>query len=426
MKRYLEKLPAELKKIINLAAEVSKETGMPACLVGGFLRDLILGVANFDLDITVEGSGIIFAQKLAKKLKSGIRIHERFGTATLTLDNCLKVDIATTRKEKYPCCACLPVVSSGSLKEDLMRRDFTINAMAVSIAEGNEQKLIDPFGGKDDLKSGRIRILHDLSFKDDPTRILRAIRFEQRFDFKIEPKTLALLKEAIGSGLLNKAHARRTRDDLILMLKERDPLKQIKRLSDLGGLSFLSDKLRFAKSTQDLFEAIDKEIRWFMKNYSARRQLDTWLIYFTALLKPLSLAQLKLVTCKLGLRKGEEKRIISYCRDTHKLIPSLSKKGIRPSHIFSLLEPLSYEEIVLLRAAGCQNKYLKEYITDFLEIYNGMRLYVSGHDLHGLGILPGPRYQKIFAQVLAAKLNGQVKTRRQELALIKKLIKIQR
>ncbi|MDD5477146.1 MAG: CCA tRNA nucleotidyltransferase [Candidatus Omnitrophica bacterium] len=424
MKSYLEKLPPELKKIIDLAAEVSQETAMPAYLVGGFLRDLILGVANFDIDITVEGSGIIFAQKLAKKLKSGIRIHERFGTATLTLDNCLKVDIATTRKEKYPSCACLPVVSSGSLKEDLMRRDFTINAMAVSIAQDNEQKLIDPFGGKEDLKSGRIRILHDLSFKDDPTRILRAIRFEQRFDFKIEPKTLALLKEAIGAGLLSKAHAHRTRDDLILMLKERDPLKQIKRLGDLGGLSFLSDKLKFGKSTQDLFKAIDKEICWFMKNYSARRQLDTWLVYFTALLKPLSLAQLKLVTCKLGLRKGEEKRIISYCRDTHKLVPSLSKKGIRPAHIFSLLEPLSYEEIVLLRAAGCQNKYLKEYITDFLEIYNGMRLYVSGRDLHGLGILPGPRYQKIFAQVLAAKLNGQVKTRRQELALIKRLIKI--
>lgn len=423
MKRYLEKLPQELKKIINLAAEVSKETAMPAYLVGGFLRDLILGVANFDLDITVEGSGIIFAQKLAKKLKSGIRVHERFGTATLTLDNCLKVDIATTRKEKYPSCASLPVVSSGSLKEDLLRRDFTINAMAVSIAQGNEQKLIDPFGGRDDLKSGTIRILHDLSFKDDPTRILRAIRFEQRFDFKIEPKTLALLKEAIGAGLLNKAHAHRTRDDLISMLKEKEPLKQIQRLSDLGGLSFLSDKLRFSRSTQDLFKAIDKEICWFTKKYSSRRQLDTWLIYFTALLKPLSLIQLKLVTSKLGLRKGEEKRIISYCQESHKLIPLLSKKGIRPARIFSLLEPLSYEEIVLLRAAGCQNKHLKEYITDFLEIYNGMRLYVSGGDLHGLGILPGPRYQKIFAQVLAAKLNGRVKTRRQELALIKKLTK---
>jgi len=422
MRKYFKKLPLELKKIIRLAAEVSQETAMPVYLVGGFLRDLILGAANFDLDLTVEGSGIVFARKLAKKLKSGIKIHERFGTAVLTLDNRLKVDIATTRKEKYPSCACLPAVSSGSLKEDLLRRDFTINAMAVSIAGGDEQKLIDPFGGKEDLKSGSIRILHDLSFQDDPTRVLRAIRFEQRFDFKIEPGTLALLKEAIGAGLLNKAHAHRMRDDLVLMLKEKNPLRQIRRLSDLGGLSFLSDKLRFGKSARDLFKAIDREICWFAKNYSARRRPDAWLIYFTALVKPLSLSQVKLIIDKLGLPKGEEKRIIGYCRESRKLILSLSRKGIRPARIFSLLEPLSYEEIVLLRASS-QNKYLREYIADFLGIYNGMRLYVSGRDLQGLGILPGPGYQKILAQVLAAKLNGEVKTSRGELAMIKRLIK---
>lgn len=419
MKNYLQRLPAKLKAIIQFAAEVSKETSMPAYLVGGFVRDLILGVDNFDLDITVEGSGITFAEKLAKKLKSDLRIHERFGTATLILDKNLKVDIATTRKEKYPSSACLPVVSQGTLTEDLLRRDFTINAMAASI---DEQKLIDPFAGKADLKNGIIRILHNCSFKDDPTRILRAIRFEQRFNFKIEPKTLALLKEAVENGLLSKVHVHRTRDDLILMLKEKNPLKQIKRLSDLGGLSFLSDKLKFTQETRDLFKSIDKQICWFAENYSGRRQLDSWLVYFTALLKPLNLAQIKKITAILGLRKGEEKRIINYHQDSRKLIPSLSKRGISPAHIFSLLEPLSYEEIILLRASS-QNKYLKRYIVDFLEIYNGMRLFVSGHDLHGLGILPGPRYQKIFKQVLTAKLNGQVKSHQDELNLIKKLTK---
>ena len=422
MKRYLEKLPVELKEIISLITQVSKETGMPAYLVGGFPRDLILGVPNFDIDITVEGSGIIFSEKLAKKLKSGLRIHERFGTATLTLSNCLKVDITTARQEKYPSFACLPQVRPGSLKEDLMRRDFTINAMAASLVEGDEQKLIDPFGGKDDLAAGRIRILHNLSFKDDPTRILRAIRFQERFDFKIEPQALALLKDAVACGLLNKVHAHRMRDNLILMLKEKSPSKQMKRLSDLGGLSFLSDKLRFGKLTEKLFKLVDKEIYRFVKNFSTRRKLDSWLIYFTALLKPLSLTEIKMIIHKLGLRKGEEKRIISYCQGSRKIILSLSKEGISPSRIFSLLEPLSYEEIILLRC-NSQNRYLKEYIKDFLEIYNGTRTYVTGDDLHGLGILPGPRYKKIFARVLAAKLNGQVKSRRGELALIKKLVK---
>jgi len=422
MKRYLQKLLAELKEIINLAAQVSQDIGMPAYLVGGFLRDLILGVQNFDIDITVEGSGIVFAQALAKRLKSDLRIHERFGTATLTLGNCLKVDVATARLEKYPSCASLPVVSSGSLKEDLRRRDFTINAMAASLVGADEHKLIDPFGGQNDLASGRIRILHDLSFRDDPTRILRAIRFQQRFNFKIEPKTLKLLKQAIEEGLLKKVHSHRMRDELILMLKEIDPSKQMKRLNDLGGLSFLSDKLRFTKSTHDLFKLIDKEIRWFVKNFSSRRKLDSWLIYFMALLKSLNLAQVKIIILKLGLRKGEEKRIINDHQNSHKITLSLSKRGVRPAHIFTLLELLSYEEIILLRASS-QVKCLKKYIKDFLEIYNGMRLFVSGHDLHGLGILPGPRYEKIFAQVLVAKLNAEVKTRSQELALIKKLIK---
>ena len=141
-----------------------------------------------------------------------------------------------------------------------------------------------------------------------------------------------------------------------------------------------------------------------------------------ALIGPLSLNQIKTVILKLGFPKGETKRVISYHQDSHKVVPFLIKKGIRPAHIFSLLEPLSYEEIILLKASF-GNRYLKKYIKDFLEIYNGMRLFVSGHDLAGLGILPGPSYQKIFALVLAAKLNGDLKSRFQELALIKKLIK---
>ncbi|TAM38995.1 CCA tRNA nucleotidyltransferase [bacterium] len=421
MRAYLKRLPAELKELISLAGKVSRETRMPAYLVGGFLRDLLLKKRNFDLDICVEGNGIIFAEKLAKKLRSGIRVHERFGTATLILKGRLKVDVATTRKERYPCCASLPVVSEGSLIEDLMRRDFTINALAFGINQGQGQKLIDPFGGREDLAKGRIRVLHDLSFKDDPTRILRAIRFQQRFGFKIEPKTFLLLKEAIDSGLLYKVNVHRIRDELILMLKEDNPAKQIKALYSLAGLSFISPKLKPGKATYSLFKAIDKEIAWFNKNFPGRRHLDVWLIYLAGLLKPLGLAEIKKICRNLALRGGEEKRIAGFRQSGARIIVSLSKKGASPSRIFSLLEPLSYETIILL-AAVSKNKYCRKHIADFLEIYNGMRLYVSGHDLHGLGILPGPVYQKIFAKVLAAKLNAKVSTYEDELALIRRLI----
>ncbi|MDP2927368.1 MAG: CCA tRNA nucleotidyltransferase [Candidatus Omnitrophota bacterium] len=421
MRKYFKKLPRELREVISQASQVSQETRMPAYLVGGCLRDLILGVKNLDLDIAIEGNGIIFAQNLAQKLKSRLKTHERFGTAILILSDGLKVDIATTRQEKYPYSAALPVVNSGSLKEDLKRRDFTINAMAVSIAVDKEQKIIDPFGGQDDLSSGRIRILHNLSFKDDPTRILRAIRFSQRFDFKIEPKTLLLLKEAISDGLLDKVNPHRMHDELILMLKEQNPFRPIKELDDLGALSFISTKLKIGKSTQALFKSISKEIAWFVKNFPARRQLDTWLVYFAALLAPLTWLEIKLIIYRLGLRKGEQKRVTSYYRGRKKLISSLSKKQVAPEQIFLLLEPLSYETIILL-SATTPNKNFKKYLADFFEIYNGMRLCISGHDLGGLGVLPGPEYQKIFAKVLTAKLNGQVRNRQTELALIRKLV----
>ncbi len=423
MEKYFKKLPKDLKEIIRLVQDVSGEIRMPAYLVGGCLRDLILGVKNLDLDIAIEGNGIIFAQRLAQKIKSKLVIHERFGTATLILKDSLKVDIATARQEKYPHSAALPVVSPGSLSQDLKRRDFTINAMALSLVADKEKAIVDPFGGQDDLISGRIRILHDLSFRDDPTRIFRAIRFSQRFGLKIEPKTLLLLKKAIGDGLLNKVNPHRMRDELILMLKEQNPFRPIEALDCLGVLSFISTKLKIGKATQRLFQSVTKEITWFTKNFPARRQLDSWLIYFAVLLESLDLEQIKIVIRRMGLCKGEEKRVISYYYGRQRIIATLSKKQVAPEKIFSLLEPLSYETIILLSVTS-QNKNFKKHLNDFLEVYNGMRLCVSGHDLGGLGVLPGPQYRNIFAQVLVAKLNGRAKSRQAELALIKKLVDI--
>jgi len=420
MKKYFKKLPPALKKIINSAQLVAAKTKMPAFLVGGCLRDLILGAKHCDLDITVEGDGILFAEKLAEKLKAKIIIHERFKTATLILPGDLKLDIATTRHETYPAPAALPLVSPGRLLDDLSRRDFTINALAANISLAAGEPIIDLFSCQNDLAAGRIRILHDLSFKDDPTRILRAVRFSQRFGFRIEAKTFRLLREAINQGLLDKVHPHRLRDELILILKESDPFGPLKVLSQLGALSFISPKLKVDQKTKSLFKSAKKELDWFVKNFPARRQLDRWLVYLALLLNPLSLPKIKLVSQRLGLRKGEQKRLVSYYQGRAKLNVALSKSKVLAQEVFSLLEPLSYETIMLLRATA-KNKNLKKHLSDFFEVYNGMRLCVSGHDLGSLGILPGPQYQKIFAKVLAAKLNGQVKNRQAELALIRRL-----
>jgi tRNA nucleotidyltransferase (CCA-adding enzyme) len=422
MKTYLNNLPKEIQNLIRLTGDIASQNNMYAYLVGGFVRDLILGAKNLDLDIVVEGEGIKFAEALAQRLQAKLIRHRRFGTATVILKKRLKVDIATARREYYPQPAQLPEVTPGTLKDDLIRRDFTINAMAISINQSDFGRFIDFFGGKEDLFLKKIRILHDLSFIDDPTRILRAIRFEQRYNFKIEPKTLRLLKEAVRLKMLEKTQPQRLRDELILILKEEHPLKQLKRIKGLTGFKFVNPGLSLSQKTTELLKSIQGRIDWFRKNYPRRRQLDTWLIYLIGLLEPLDINKIRSVCKRFAFRRGEEKRILNYKKMSRKIIQELSRMKIKPSKIFTLLEPLSYEVIILIKAKS-RNIRLQKHIEIFFEIYNGMRPYICGEDLRKLGIAPSPFYQKVFTKVLEAKLNGLVKTKEEELLLIKKLIR---
>lgn len=419
MKKYLNKLPKDILDLIYKASDIAGRKNLPVYLVGGFVRDLILRVRNLDLDMVVEGCGVDFAQEFAKHLKAKLIMHKRFGTATIYLSDQLKIDIASARIEFYPSPAHLPVVEYASLKDDHFRRDFTINAMAINIGRNNFGELIDLFGGERDLKSKSVRILHNLSFIDDPTRILRAIRFEQRYDFKIEPQTLKLLKNAARLKMLEKVEPQRIRDELILVLKEERPIKELKRINDLAGFGFIDKRLRILKNILSLLVSAEKEVERFKKANSFRRPLDAWLIYFMGLTDLLSAGNLKSICSKFGLKKGEEKRILAYKEIKLGIISALSKKTVTPSKIFDLLEPLSYEVTLALKAKY-RNRYLQEHVNDFFEIYNDIRISLSGEDLHKLGIPPGPRYKEIFSKVMAAKLNGLVKTREEELEFIKK------
>ena len=436
MKDYLNKLPNEIKDLIRLVSDIANKNNILAYLVGGFVRDLILGVKNLDLDIVVEGDGIKFAEGLSEKLRAGLIRHRRFGTATVILKDNLKIDpsaslrvngergrtidIATARREYYPHPAHLPEVTRGILKDDLMRRDFTINAMAISINRQDFGRFIDCFGGKKDLADKNIRVLHDLSFIDDPTRILRAIRFEQRYNFKIEPKTLEFLRQANRSKMLEMVSRERLRDELILILKEERPLKPLIRIEELIGFGFINSGLSLSKKTHTFLKSIESQIIWFKRKYPKRRQLDTWLTYFMGLIETFNINSIKLICKKFAFRRGEEKRILAYKIIKSKFIKDLSQNKIKPSKIFSLLEPLSYEVIILIKAKF-KNANIKKHIEDFFEIYNGMRIHISGEDLRRLGLTPGPDYQKIFHRVLNAKLDGLVKTKKEELELIKKI-----
>ena len=417
MKEYLKNLTRDIRDLVCLTGKIASQRDVNAYLVGGIVRDLILGVPNFDLDIVIQGDGLKFAFELARCLDARLVTHPRFGTATLITPKKIKLDIATCRSEVYPEPASLPVVSPGTIEEDLARRDFTINALAIDILPESFGKLVDFYQGRKDLKAKSIRILHDLSFVDDPTRIIRAVRFEQRLKFRIEPRSLKLLKAAAKKGMLKRVSPHRLRDEIILILSEPVAVRCILRLKRIIGLDFIHQQLELNQIHLKYLKAINKEIDWFNKNFHQRRSLDTWLMYFIGLLSPLNTRQISQVCKKFSLRRGEIKRIISYKRFSAQNILFMSKKNISPSKIHKTLQPLSFETILLIKAKY-RNKFLDLHINNFLKHYNDTRIYISGKDLTQFGLKPNPDYKKILARLFSLQLDGQINSRQDALEWI--------
>ncbi|MBU1007028.1 MAG: hypothetical protein KKH08_05515 [Candidatus Omnitrophica bacterium] len=227
-----KKFPKKVLAIVNTVGEIADKRTFRVYIVGGLVRDLLLGTSNYDLDFVVDGDGIEFAKALNGYLKGELKIHRAFKTATL-MHKGLRIDISTARGESYKKPAAYPDVRPGTIKEDLFRRDFTINAMAVSVNKKTFGQLIDLYGGAGDLKKGIIRVMHDKSFSDDPTRVFRAVRFSARFDFKIESHTKDLIKKAVLSGLLGDVNRGRIKKEVDLFLKEKEPKKCFGMFADL-------------------------------------------------------------------------------------------------------------------------------------------------------------------------------------------------
>lgn len=223
------RLPHILKEI----GQVADECNTRIFVVGGFVRDLLLGVQDVDIDIVVEADAINFAKILADRFGVKFIKHEGFKTATLE-KNGFRIDLATARKEYYKKPAVLPTVKPGTIKEDLFRRDFTINAMAISLNKGSFGELVDFFGGLADLKNKKIRVLHEKSFIDDPTRILRLLRFKHRLGFKVERRTQELMRKAIESGIFQKLKKQRIKKEIELILKEPGPSDIFRETARLG------------------------------------------------------------------------------------------------------------------------------------------------------------------------------------------------
>lgn len=237
-KKEIDNLPDEISTLIKRGGQEADALGMKAFLVGGLVRDLELGKVSWDVDIAVEGEGVRLSERLKENIGGRLVIYRKFGTATLFIKG-IRIDIATARREIYREPAALPEVFFSTLKEDLMRRDFTMNAIAVNINEDTFGRVEDPFNGLNDINRKLIRVLHEKSFLDDPTRIFRAVRFEQRLKFRIEKQTLSLIKKARDKKMISRLKKKRIMEELKLFLKEDSKEEVLLRMQEVYGFDFM-------------------------------------------------------------------------------------------------------------------------------------------------------------------------------------------
>lgn len=421
-----------LPEVFELLETISKQAvkkKMRVYLVGGFVRDLLLGVENYDIDIVVEGNAIEFARSLLKVWGGRVITHSRFQTAILVtrwpahlhLDKkTLRLDIATARTEYYEFPAALPKVELSSLKEDLYRRDFTINSMAISLNRDSFGVLIDFFGGREDLAAGKIKVLHNLSFVEDPTRIFRAVRFEQRYNFKINKQAEHLIKTAISLDMFEKVAGERLREEIIYILNEEEPLKGIKRMVQLHELRFIHPKIKWSVSLERFFKKTKREIKW-LKKIKAEK-IDSWLIYFMAMLIDLTYEESLEVTNRFALSNTHKMKILSFKKNANVVTKTLRQRRLLPSQIYNILQGKSFEEIILF-AAISDSLLFHRRVEDYIKIYSQIQPYLSGEDLKKMGLKPSPRLGKILRALLSAKINGGLKSKKDEVNFCKKFIK---
>ena len=412
-----KKVPSHIMDILVEAGKLAEKMSMPVFIVGGFVRDLLLGNENFDIDLLVEGDGIAFARKLAVKLKASLTAHPEFGTATLDLGEGFRLDIATSRREFYPRPAVLPRVEKAPLREDLFRRDFTVNAMAISINPSDFGRLIDFFGGREDLECSRVRVLHSRSFIDDPTRIFRAIRFEQRYGFRIDKDTENLIKEALKADIFSHLSGKRIKEELVQILEEDRPGKIICRMQQLGVLQVIQPGIRLTSFRDKVLdELVDAIARYELLTGTESRR---WLMRLALLLNGLEKDRIDDFCTRYSFTREEREALFASIRGVREIIARLGVPRVKPSSIYYLLSCYPPEALAVAMAKT-KSKQVKKRIIFYLSTLQKVKVQVRGDDLKKMGFRPSPKFSQILEEVKKAKLDGLVKTKQEEIEFIRK------
>lgn len=402
-----ERVPAPVQRRIDAVEAVSRHTSVPAYLVGGFVRDLLLGRDNRDLDVVVEGDGPAFARALGEELQAHVRVHEAFLTAVVKEADGSTVDVASARSEFYRAPAVLPEVESSPLRQDLYRRDFTINTLALRLGPQGPIELVDYFGGQRDLKDGVLRVLHSLSFIDDPTRVLRAVRLSLRLDFVISPETLRLIAVAVGEGIFEQLSGGRLRDELELLLADPDvALRGLERLDELGVLAAVHPALRLDPSRMQSLREVRSAHDWYRVQGVVDPDVRVPLLLLMALLRTATAEQRRDVAARLQLATGERDLLERFPWRLERASRELAAPELVPHAVHATLSSLTGEELLLLLAEGGER--VRTWVRRELTELRRVRLGIRGGDLLRHGHAPGPAIGEALRATLDARLDGEI------------------
>jgi tRNA nucleotidyltransferase (CCA-adding enzyme) len=414
-----ERLPPAVMQLLKNIGRRAGDMGLQAYAVGGFVRDLLLRNENFDIDVVVEGDGIRLARALAEEGKGELRVHRRFGTATLRLSDRYRLDLATARLEYYEHPGALPQVEHSSIKLDLYRRDFTVNALAIHLHPDHFGELIDFFGGQKDLKERVIRVLHNLSFVEDPTRVFRALRFEQRIGFQIARQTHMLMENAARMELFGRLSGKRLFRELVLCLSEEKPLPVLKRLRDYGLLSIFHPSLKIDRSFEARFQRLEEVVSWYRLLFTGEK-FEPWMVGFLGLTDGMAEKEVEPLLDRLALPEKFRTTFLLRRRTALQVARRLSSSPAPGrSDIFFLLDPLPAE--FLLYAMGrAEEEGVKKAISLYFTELKRARVSLAGKDLKKMGFIPGPIYTEILHALLRGRLEGKISSRQEEVGFVLK------
>ncbi|MBI3753159.1 MAG: CBS domain-containing protein [Deltaproteobacteria bacterium] len=416
-----DRLPARVADILKNAGRVAEELGFKAYAVGGFVRDLILNYENLDVDIVIEGDGIAFANAFAKRFGCRVKSHERFGTALIVFPDKFKVDVATARLEYYEKPGALPTVELSSLKLDLYRRDFTINTLAAALNPKNFGELIDFFGAQRDIKEKTIKVLHNLSFVEDPTRVFRAVRFEQRYGFVMAKHTQSLIKNAVRLNLLQRISGERLLNELKAMLEEKNFLRAIDRIKKFDLIKYIHPVINLSEEEMALVARARDVLSWHQLLY-LEETIETWLVLFLAITDQLKDDETREVEKRLAIAGKRRVAVLEARGDARKALNMLQmKKDFKNSEVYAILKPLPMEDILYIMART-KSDDTKKLISHFITHLREQKTLTHGNDLKRLGVPEGPFYTEILNTLLEKRLDEAIKTKADEEKIVKEMV----